>query len=317
MIEKGMEIIRKERDFRRSFKKPVLTIGNFDGVHLGHQRIFQRVREKAGEIGGESIVYTFHPHPVEVLAPDRKPLLITLLKEKLRLIEALGIDVTILAPFSRDYARQTPEEFIRSILYDQIQIRHLFVGHNFTFGKNREGDIELLKNLGRKFGFNVEVVEAVRVEGKVVSSTLIRDYIQKGEMAEAAKLLGRHYQMGGKVIHGHGRGSRKLGFPTANLKPEGEGILIPKSGIYAVWSTLGGKKYASVANLGWNPTFQDQKFSIEVHILNLDENLYGQAVQVEFVERLRDEITFSGPEELIAQIKKDVAQAKKVLKADS
>ncbi|MCX5906243.1 MAG: riboflavin biosynthesis protein RibF [Deltaproteobacteria bacterium] len=228
-----------------------------------------------------------------------------------------GIDVAILASFSRDYARQTPEEFVRSTLYDQIQIRHLFVGHDFTFGKNREGDIELLKNLGRKFGFNVEVVEAVRMEGKVVSSTLIRDYIQKGEMAEAAKLLGRHYQMGGKVIHGHGRGSKKLGFPTANLKPEGEGILIPKSGIYAVWSTLGGKRYSSVANLGWNPTFQDQKFSIEVHIMNFDEDLYGQAVQVEFVERLRDEVTFSGPEELIAQIKKDVGQAKKILKADS
>ncbi len=307
-----MEIIRKDRDFKRPFKNPVLTIGNFDGVHLGHQRIFQLVSQKAREIGGESIIYTFDPHPVEVLAPERKPPLITPLKEKLKLIGGMGIDVVIVTAFSREYARQTPEDFVQGTLYDQIQIRQLFVGHDFTFGKSREGDIALLKDLGRKLGFNVEVVEAVRVAGRVVSSSLIRDLIQKGEMPEAAKLLGRNYHLMGKVIHGHGRGSRRLGFPTANLKVEG--TLIPKPGIYAVWAVLEGRKYAGVANLGWNPTFHDQKFSIEVHILNFDKDIYGETISVEFVERLRDEVPFAGPEELIAQIKRDVAEARKILK---
>ena len=308
-----MEVIRKAKDFKRSFKNPVLTIGNFDGVHLGHQRIFQLVKEKAREIGGESIVFTFEPHPAAVLAPKLKPLLITPLEEKLRLIEDQGMDITICANFSEEFADQKPEDFVKKILYDQIKIRQLFVGHDYTFGKNRRGNIALLKEFGRMLGFNVEVVEAVRVEGMVVSSTRVRELIQKGEMREAAKLLGRNYLLIGQVIRGHGRGSRKLGFPTANLRPAG--VLYPKPGIYAVLAIYEGKRYAGVANLGWNPTFQDQKFSIEVHMLNFHQEIYGHRLRVEFVERLRDEVLFCSPEELIAQIKKDIARAKKVLPA--
>jgi riboflavin kinase/FMN adenylyltransferase len=308
-----MEVIRKAKDFKRSFKNPVLTIGNFDGVHLGHQQIFRRVKEKAREIGGESIVYTFEPHPAEVLAPKLKPLLITPLEEKLRLIADQGMDITICANFSEEFAAQTPEDFVKKILYDQIKIRQLFVGHDYTFGRDRRGNIALLNEFGRKLGFNVEVVEAVRVEGWVVSSTLVRELIQKGELREAGKLLGRNYLFTGQVIHGHGRGSKKLGFPTANLKPAG--ALFPKPGIYAVFAIYEGKRYAGVANLGWNPTFQDQKFSIEVHILNFNQDIYGRRLQVEFVERLRDEVIFRGPEELIVQIKKDIARARKVLPA--
>jgi riboflavin kinase/FMN adenylyltransferase len=307
-----MEIIRKEKNFQHEFKNPVLTIGNFDGVHLGHQRIFQRVKEKAREIGGESMVYTFEPHPVELLAPERKPLLITPSREKLRLIAEQGIDVVISANFSPKFASQPPEDFVKNILYDQIKIRQLFVGHDYTFGKDRRGNIAMLVDLGRKFGFNVEVVEAVRVGGEVVSSTRIRELIQKGEMPEAARMLGRNYLLSGKVISGHGRGSKQLGFPTANLKPEGD--LFPKPGIYATWAYYEGKKYTGVANLGWNPTFHDQKFSIEVHILNFDREIYGQSLRVEFVARLRDEIAFRGPEELIVQIKKDISRAKNILK---
>jgi len=308
-----MEIIRGEKDFKRSFANPVLTIGNFDGVHLGHQHIFRLVKEKAGEIGGESIVYTFEPHPVAVLAPQLRPLLITPLEEKLRLIAEQGMDVAILANFSSKFADQLPEDFVKKILYDQVKIRQLYVGHDYTFGKDRRGNIALLKELGRKLGFNVEVVEAVRVGGMVVSSTLIRDLIQKGELREAARLLGRNYLLCGQVIHGHGRGSKKMGFPTANLKPAG--ALLPKPGIYAVWAIFEGKRYPAVANLGWNPTFHDQKFSVEAHILNFNRDIYGQPLRVEFVERLRDEATFRGPEELAAQIKRDIAQAKKILSA--
>ena len=309
-----MEIIRREKDLKRSFENPVLTIGNFDGVHLGHQHIFRLVEEKAREISGESIVYTFEPHPVAVLAPEHKPLLITPLEEKLRLIVEQGMDVAILANFSDKFASQTPEDFVKTILYDQIKIRQLYVGHDYTYGKDRRGNIALLKEMGRKLGFNVEVVEAVRVGGMVVSSTLIRELIQKGELREAARLLGRNYLLYGQVTHGHGRGSKKLGFPTANLKPAG--ALLPKPGIYAVRAIFEGKRYPAVANLGWNPTFHDQKFSIEVHILDFNQDIYGQPLRVEFVERLRDEAPFRGPEELVTQIKKDIAQAKKVLPVD-
>jgi riboflavin kinase / FMN adenylyltransferase len=306
-----MKVIYQSKDFSRTFKNPVLTIGNFDGVHVGHQRIFQLLRDKALEIGGESVVYTFEPHPVEVLAPKRKPPIITPLLEKLRLIEDQGIDVVICATFSWEFASQTPEEFVRRVLYDQIQIRQLFVGHDFTFGKGGGGDISLLKQFGRKWGFNVEVIEAVRVEGKVVSSSLIREVILKGEMAEAAKLLGRHYLLSGQVIHGKGRGSRQLGFPTANLNIEGD--LFPKPGIYAVWALHQGRRYPAVANLGWKPTFQDQQFSVEVHILHFDQAIYGQSLQVEFVERLRDEVTFRNAEELGTQIRRDIEQAQMIL----
>jgi riboflavin kinase / FMN adenylyltransferase len=307
-----MEIFRREKDLRRSFRNPVLTIGNFDGVHLGHQFIFKRVLEKAREIEGESMVYTFDPHPVEILAPERKPLLITPLEEKLRLIEEQEIDVTICAPFTEKFASQAPEDFVKKVLYDQIKIRHVFVGHDFTFGKDRRGNIALLKEMGRKWGFQAEMVEAVRLEGTVISSTRIREFVARGEMREAAKLLGRPYALAGKVIHGHGRGSRKLGFPTANLKTSG--LLFPKSGIFAVFAIYEGRRYEGVANLGWNPTFQDQKFSIEIHILNFNQDIYGESLRVEFIQRLRDEATFRGPEELIAQIKKDIAQAEKILR---
>jgi len=306
-----MEVIYQSKDFSRTFKNPVLTIGNFDGVHVGHQRIFQLLRDKALEIGGESVVYTFEPHPVEVLAPKRKPPIITPLPEKLRLIEDQGIDVVICATFSWEFASQTPEEFVRKVLYDQIQIRQLFVGHDFTFGKGGGGDISLLKQFGRKWGFNVEVIEAVRVEGKVVSSSLIREVILKGEMAEAAKLLGRHYLLSGQVIHGTGRGSRQIGFPTANLNVAAE--LFPKPGRYAVWALHQGRRYPAVANLGWKPTFQDQQFSVEVHILHFDQAIYGQSLQVEFVERLRDEVTFRNAEELGIQIRRDIEQAQMIL----
>lgn len=308
-----MEIIKKGKDFPREFKNPVLTIGNFDGVHLGHQHLFAKVKERAAQIGGETIVYTFDPHPMEILAPERKPLLITSFAEKLRLIAEQGINVIICAPFSKKFANQTPDDFVKKILHEQIKIRYLYVGHDYTFGKDRRGDISLLKDLGEKLGFQVEVVRAVKVNGKIVSSTRIREFIQQGLMEEAAHMLGRFYLIQGQVIPGHGRGSKKLGFPTANIQPENS--LIPKPGIYATWSFYAGKKYASVANLGWNPTFHDQNFSIEVHILDFHQDIYGETLRVEFVKRIRDEIMFARPEELSKQIKQDIIKAKEFLKS--
>jgi riboflavin kinase/FMN adenylyltransferase len=309
-----MEVIWKAKDFGRSFKNPVLTLGNFDGVHLGHQRIFRRVREKAKEIGGDSIAYTFEPHPVQILKPEREPFLLLPIAERLRLIGELGIDVAICAPFTREFANLTAEEFVRDILHNQIGVREVFVGQNTTFGRNREGSVPLLKGFGQRFGFAVEAVEAVEVGGAVISSSRIRKLVSTGDVKGAAELLGRYPLLFGEVIRGHGRGSKKLGFPTANLKTSS--VLSPKPGIYAVWAIHDSQRYPAVANLGWNPTFHDQQFSIEVHILHFDKDIYGHPLRVEFVERLRDEVTFRGPEELITQIKKDVEQAKKILKID-
>ena len=306
-----MEVIWKAKDFDRSFRNPVLTIGNFDGVHLGHQRIFRQVREKAKEIEGESIAYTFEPHPVQMLKPERGPFLLLPIDERLRLIGELGIDVAVCAPFTPEFSNQSAEEFVRDILHEQIHVREVYVGQNTTFGRGREGSVLTLKELGRRFGFAVGGVEAVQVGGALVSSSRVRRLIREGDMRGAAELLGRHHLLVGQVIHGHGRGSKKLGFPTANLKTAD--VLFPKPGIYAVWTVYEGSRYSAVANLGWNPTFQDRKFSIEIHILDFDKDIYGQTLRVEFVERLRDEVTFKGPEELIAQIKKDVAQAGKIL----
>ena len=309
-----MEVIWKAKDFGRSFKNPVLTLGNFDGVHLGHQRIFRQVRQKAQEIGGESIAYTFCPHPVQLLKPELEPFLLLPVDERLRLIGELGIDVTICARFTPEFASLRAEEFVRDILHRQIGVREVYVGQNTTFGRGREGSVSLLKVFGKRYGFTVEAVEPVEVMGALISSSRVRKLIRQGDMREAADLLGRRHLLIGEVIHGFGRGSKKLGFPTANLKVDN--VIVPKPGIYAVWAVYKGETFPGVANLGWNPTFHDQKFSIEIHILNFDKDIYGEPLRVEFVERLRDEVTFRGPEELIAQIKKDIEESKRILGVD-
>ncbi len=314
-IEKQiMEIIWKAKDFARPFRNPVLTLGNFDGVHLGHQRIFQQVCRKAKETGGEALAYTFAPHPVQLLKPGKEPFLLLPLAERIRLIGEAGVDVTICAPFTPEFASLTAEEFVRDILHRQIGVRQVYVGQNTSFGRGRTGSVSLLKEFGKRYGFAVEAMEAVEVKGILVSSSRIRRLIRQGDIPGATEMLGRPPLLVGEVIHGFGRGSRKLGFPTANLKVEE--VLVPRPGIYAVWVVYGGQRFAGVSNLGWNPTFRDHRFSIEVHILNFDKEIYGERLRVEFVERQRDEVTFRGPEELIAQIKKDVEQAKRILGID-
>jgi riboflavin kinase/FMN adenylyltransferase len=245
------------------------------------------------------------------LKPGQEPFLLLSIAERIRLIGEAGMDVTICAPFTPEFASLTAEEFVRDILHGQIGVRQVYVGQNTSFGRGRTGSVPLLKEFGKRYGFAVEAVEAVEVKGILISSSRIRRLIRQGDIPGATEMLGRRPLLVGEVIHGFGRGSRKLGFPTANLKVEE--VLVPRPGIYAVWTVYEGQRFPGVANLGWNPTFQDHKFSIEVHILNFDKEIYGQPLRVEFVERQRDEVTFRGPEELITQIKKDVEQAKKIL----
>jgi len=305
-----MNIIIGIENIDRKFRNPVLTLGNFDGVHLGHQKIFKSVKEEAQKIDGEAIVFTFDPHPLQVLAPQRCPPPLTPFKKKLMLMEMVGIDVIIVATFDFDLANITPETFVEQILVDKIGAKKILVGYNYYFGKDRKGNVEMLIRLGRQFGFEVKVIEAVKVNDTPVSSSKIRELIQCGEMRQAAQLLGRNYRLIGKVIWGTGRG-KELGCPTANLEiPNG---LYPKTGVYAVEAILGNKTYPGVANVGYNPTFGENPLSVEVHILDFTRDIYGEEIQLIFLERIRDEEAFEDPDSLVGQMRKDIDVARKIL----
>jgi riboflavin kinase/FMN adenylyltransferase len=306
-----MDIIVGIENIRRKFRNPVLTLGNFDGVHLGHQRIFKELKEQARRIDGEAIVFTFDPHPLKILAPQRCPPLITPFKKKLMLMERSGIDVLIVATFDQAFANTTPQAFVKDILVDKIGAREILVGYNYNFGKDRQGNVEMLMRLSQKFGFEVKVIEATKVNDIPVSSSKIRELIQHGKMGEAAQLLGRDYLLIGKVIWGADRGKR-LGFPTANL--EILNGLYPKTGVYAVEVIMGDKTYPGVADVGYNPTFGKNPLSVEVHILDFSLDIYGEEIQLVFLERLRDEKAFENPELLARQIRKDVDAARKILR---
>ncbi len=305
-----MDIIVGIENIRRKFRNPVLTLGNFDGVHLGHQRIFRELKEEARKIDGEAIVFTFDPHPLKILAPQRCPPLITPFKKKLMLMERSGIDVLIVATFDQAFAGTRPEAFVKEILVAKIGARKILVGYNYNFGKDRQGNVEMLMRLGQKFGFEVKVIEAMKVNDIPVSSSKIRELIQDGKMGEAAQLLGRNYLLIGKVIWGADRGKR-LGFPTANL--EILNGLYPKTGVYAVEVIMGDKTYPGVADVGYNPTFGKNPLSVEVHILDFSQDIYGEEIQLVFLERLRDEEAFENPELLARQIRKDVDAARKII----
>ncbi len=289
---------------------PVLTLGNFDGVHRGHQAIFKKVVERARDIGGTSIAFTFEPHPLKVLAPERSPLLLNTFHSKMRLFEAAGIEVVICANFTRAFADQNPEDFARDVLHKLIRVKEIYVGYDYAFGKGREGSIESLKRMGQAYGFDVGVIDPVRVDGVVVSSSTIRDLITYGRVEEAARLLGRHYAIEGEVVHGSHRG-QTLGFPTANLKTLSE--LIPGFGVYAVLAEIKGRTYKGVASIGIRPTFDNGPVAIEVYLFDVHEDLYGKEMEVVFVKRLRGEEKFPDAKALVRQIQKDVQDAKKAL----
>ena len=305
-----MDIIVGIETIRRKFRNPVLTLGNFDGVHLGHQKIFKAVKEEARKIDGEAIVFTFDPHPLKVLAPQRCPPFITPFKKKLMLVEMLGIDVIIVAIFGLGIANITPEAFVKQILVDKIGPKKILVGYNFYFGKDRKGNVKMLIRLGQEFGFEVKVIEALKVNDTPVSSSKIRELIQDGQMGQAAQLLGRNYRLMGKVIWGSGRG-KDLGFPTANL--EILNGLYPKTGVYAAKVIIGNKTYLGVADVGYNPTFGKNPLSVEVHILDFSRDIYGEEIQLIFYERIRDEKAFKSSESLVREMRNDIGVAKRIL----
>ena len=294
-------------DFSERFVNPVLTIGNYDGLHLGHKRIMERIQEKARDLNGTSMLMTFHPHPLTILRPDKCIGLITPLHVKKRLIEEAGIDVLIIIPFTDDFRHVTPEAFVDDLLVKKLGIKGLIVGYDFKFGKEGKGNVEYLAFLSTEYGFFFEIQGAITFHGDKVGSNRIRKMIQEGDVGKAALHLDRPYMIEGTVVKGEGRG-RTIGFPTINLKTEFP--LIPKRGVYITDVDVGGKRYSAVTNIGYNPTFDGQSLTIETYILDFSGDLYDRNIALYFLERVRDEVRFSSVDELKERIWKDVEAAR-------
>lgn len=256
------------------------------------------------------MVYTFDPHPLKILKPEHSPSLLTTFKKKMEIIAACGIGVTICADFTRDFARMHPRDFAMK-LKNGMDMHTVFVGHDYSFGQAKSGTIDYLRKMGEELGFNVEVVEPVLVDGQRVSSTIVRQLVSDGEVSQAAKRLDRCYSIAGKVVSGYQRG-KAIGFPTANLDTPYE--VIPAVGVYAVFARIGsGRWYEGVVNIGYNPTFNRDDFIVEAHLLELSEDIYGEEIEVYFVERLRDEKAFKSVDELKSQIQNDIERARRIL----
>jgi riboflavin kinase/FMN adenylyltransferase len=291
---------------------PVVTIGNFDGVHLGHREIFRKLKKVAAEIGGVSVVITFDPHPLKMIPAGKSVTLINTLEEKITLIEASGIDYLIIIPFDAAFAAISAADFVERILVQSIGLKHLIIGYDYAFGRNREGDVSLLKRLGERFSFVVEELQPIAGGSVIYSSSLIRKMITDGAVAEVIGFLGRNFSLAGRVVHGHNRG-KSLGFPTANIETDKE--LIPADGVYAVKVKVADRLYDAACNIGVNPTFTPGSRSIEVFLFDFAGELYGQDIRVYFFERLRGEERFASPPQLAAAIARDVARCREILAA--
>ena len=311
-----MKIIDRLENITQPFKNAVITIGNFDGVHIGHQALFHEVIEKADALDGTSIAMTFDPHPIRVLQKNNNPPLITLLEQKTELIERSGMEVLICIPFTKQFASLTAEDFIKSLLVDKIGMKAIIVGGDYTFGKNREGNLAVLNSFASQWGYEVIVADWIKAAQNVsdrISSTKIRELVMTGNIEPASKMLGRHYQIRGRVVKGRDRGGKLLGIPTANINLQDE--LCPKTGIYAVTVEYNHQIYRGVANIGYSPTFDDNEFTVEVHLLDFAENIYNEKIRVNFIERIRDEKKFADISELKQQINQDIKAADKILAA--
>ncbi len=305
-----MILITDLSKIQKRFNNSIITLGNFDGLHLGHQELIKKIILRAKESGGLSMVVTFRPHPLKILAPEKCPPLISIYEEKIQLFEKLGIDVLVKIPFTLDFSAMEPRDFVKDILVDLLGAKEIFVGYNYRFGKGRKGNIQMLRDLGKELGFIVREVEQVSLGGEVISSTRIRQLLINGEVKPAATLLGRPYALCGIVIKGDGRG-RGLGFPTANLASRHS--IIPSDGVYAVGLLVRDKYYDGIVNIGLRPTFKAKAMAIEVHIFDFDEDVYGEEMTVYFADKIREERKFESAEVLVGQISKDISAAKAIL----
>ncbi len=306
-----MEIIRGLEALNKSYPNTVLTIGNFDGVHLGHQKIIFEVLKRSEEIKGTSMAVTFEPHPMKVLAPEREIRILTTLEEKAKLIEEMGVNVLLCINFNKEFANLLPDDFIEDVLVKKINAKEIIVGTNYAFGKNKKGTVELLKRRGKKYGFRVKAVSNVRVYGNIVSSSSIRSLLLKGAVYDTSTFLGRAYSIEGSVIKGKGRGKNLLNIPTANITTPVE--IAPKEGVYAIRVGFNNCIYEGVANIGKNPTFGNIDVSYEVHLFNFSGDLLGEDIRIFFIDRLRGEQLFPDILSLEKQIRNDIERAREIL----
>jgi len=309
-----MELVRLDTLAPRGWPEPAVTVGNFDGVHRGHQSLVAAAVRQARERGGTAVALTFDPHPSRVLSPDRAPATLMTLDQKAAVLARLGIDRLAVLPFTFELSRESAADFARMVLRDAVGARAVVVGTNFRFGRGREGDLDLLSGLGRSLGFAVHGTEPVIHEGAPISSTRIREALARGAVGPARLMLGRRFFVDGPVVRGAGRG-RTVGLPTANLAVVNE--TLPGGGVYACWCRVLDEADAAarpaVLNIGHRPTFDGGALSVEAHVLDFDGDLYGRTLRIEFEERLREERAFSGPEALVRQVQDDIARARRVL----
>lgn len=294
------------------FNEPaVVALGNFDGVHLGHQKLLQAGFNKARELNVDFSVLLFDPHPLKILCPGKELELITGKKERLLLFEQLGVDNVFLVQFTPELADTSPQDFVEKILLS-LGVAYTVIGFNYTFGRHGKGKAGDLLELGRKYGFGVEVIQAQKLNNKIISSTEIRKYLLNGEIEQARQMMGRSPTLNGTVVHGDARG-REIGFPTANLQPEND-LLLPKNGVYAVTADINGKTYGGMMNIGMRPTFKNNpEKTIEIHFFDFREDLYHSELWINIQSRIRSERKFKGADEIIRQLHRDREEAITVL----
>ncbi len=302
-----MKVFDDTETLRAHLSAPVATIGNFDGLHLGHQAIVRTVLARSRERGGSSLLITFDPHPLKVLAPERSPRMLTTRKQKLALLESTGLEFLLILPFTVELAEVTAEQFVRQCLAEGLGVKEVYVGANFNFGRGRAGNAELLVRTCAALGIRAAQVEEVRYLDSPISSSRIRRAIQSGEVELARELLGRPYVIEGTVIHGESRGAG-LGFPTANLDTQNE--LVPQDGVYVTEAVIEEAPHPAVTNIGSRPTFERASYAVESHLLDVPGDLYARPMEVRFLARLRPELKFDSPQALIAQVRKDVRRAR-------
>ncbi|MGM0589541.1 MAG: bifunctional riboflavin kinase/FAD synthetase [Bacteroidota bacterium] len=293
----------------------VVTVGTFDGVHRGHRALIDTVIQRSREHGARSVIVTFDPHPRDIINPGSDGIkLLTTLEERCSILADLGIDAMVVIPFTRDFSLLSSEEFIREIIYEKIGVKEFVIGFDHHFGRNREGTIETVQQLGRTLGFGVHVVSKREFDDQKISSTAIRKAImENGDIPLANELLGWTYRLTGTVIHGDKRGA-SIGFPTANIKPDHPNKAIPKNGVYAVRTKINGDEYGGMMNIGVRPTFtEEEEATLEVHLFDFDDNIYGKSLEIFFEGRIRDEQKFDGIEAIKRQLKEDKRIAESIL----
>jgi riboflavin kinase / FMN adenylyltransferase len=298
-----MKIVRHPR--KGKLHRPVVALGTFDGVHVGHKKVIEAAIKHARELSAHSAVITFDPHPQTVVAPERGLRLLTTLQEREELLASLGVDAVVVSIFTKKLQKLTYPQYVERYLVKKLGVRHVFVGYDYKFGRGRSGGAVALRKLGARYGFGVTVIAPVKVGRQIVKSGLIRELISRGDFTAALKLLGHPYRITGRVTRGEGRGA-KLGFPTANLQVDPR-KLVPAQGVYVGY--VDGKK--CVVNIGSRPTFKAGRTVVEIHILNFNKNIRGKAIKLDLFSRLRDERRFASAEALIKQIKKDVSAARR------